>query len=345
MGVLISKATPVKILQCRVTCLLLLGILIFLVVSACSRNVSYSVKDLEQLDSECRVVQHIAGETCVPNNPKRVVTIPFLTLGHAILLDIKPIGSTSTGYGLGYDLSEESTATYLSNKTFLRDKAAGIQDVGETYMPNLEKILQLKPDLILSWQPAQNIYPLLSQISPTVVAPWQGPPSWRENFSFVAKALGKQEAAQQAWNHYYQRIEELKKALSDRYQGKKISITSFSDGMITTHAKNSFAGFILNDVGLQRPKLQNVVAPSGFIPNISEEKLQEIDGDILFVLIFDSRDKNELENLQQKPLWKKLKAVQQSQVYLVDSGAWAGNNLLAADAVIDDLYKYLVNTP
>jgi iron complex transport system substrate-binding protein len=31
--------------------------------------------------------------------------------------------------------------------------------------------------------------------------------------------------------------------------------------------------------------------------------------------------------------------------YLVDYSAWRGYNILAADAVIDDLYKYLVNTP
>ncbi|MFQ4146062.1 iron-siderophore ABC transporter substrate-binding protein [Chlorogloeopsis sp. ULAP02] len=344
MGVL-SKATPVKILQCRTTYLLFLEILVFSVVLACGRNVNYTAKYSEQSAPECRVVQHIAGETCVPNHPKRVVTIPFLTLAHAILLDIKPIGSTSSGYGLGYDLSEESTATYLSNQTFLGDKAAGIQDVGETYMPNLEKILELKPDLILSWQATQDIYPLLSQISPTVLAPWQGPPSWKENFSFVAKALGKEEAAQQAWDRYYQRIEELKIALGDQYQDKKISVINLGGGVILAHAKNSFSGFILDDIGLQRPELQNVVTPFGSILNISEERLQEIDGDVLFVLVFDSRDKNKLENLQRKPLWKKLKAVQQGQVYLVDSGAWAGNSLLAADAVIDDLYKYLVNTP
>lgn len=344
MGVL-SKATPVKGVQCRIAYLLLLGILGFLVVSACSRNVNYSVNHLEQPASECRVVQHVAGETCIPNHPKRVVTIPFLTLSHAILLGVKPIASTSSGYGFGSDLSEELTTTYLSNQTYLGNKTAEIKNIGESYTPNLEKLLQLKPDLILSWQPAQNIYSLLSQISPTVVAPWQGPPSWRENFSFVAKALGKQEAAQQAWSHYYQRIEELKIALGDQYQDKKISVINLGGGVILAHAKNSFSGFILDDIGLQRPKLQNVVTHSGAISNISEERLQEIDGDILFVLIFDSRDKNELENLQQKLLWKKLKAVQQGQVYLVDSGAWAGNSLLAADAVIDNLYKYLVNTP
>jgi iron complex transport system substrate-binding protein len=337
MGVL-SKTTPVKILQCRTTYLLFLGILVFSVALACGRNVNYTTKQLEQAASECRVVQHLAGETCVPNNPKRVVTIASITLGNALILGIKPVASTSGE-------PEDLTSTYLSDQNYLGNRVSGIKNLGETYTPSLEKIALLNPDLILSWQPARDIYPLLSQISPTIVAPWQAPPSWRENFNFMAEALGKQEVAEQAWNHYYQRVEKLKIALGDRYRDKKISITFFSSGIIVAQAKNSFPGSILEDVGLHRPKAQDIVTDGGGIPNISEETLKEIDGDILFVLTYDSIDKSTFEAMQQKPLWKKLKAVQQGQVYPVDGSFWVGNNLLAADAVIDDLYKYLVNTP
>lgn len=51
------------------------------------------------------------------------------------------------------------------------------------------------------------------------------------------------------------------------------------------------------------------------------------------------------ENLKQKPLWNRLNAVQQGQIYLYDFEAWNEKNPLAADVVLDDLYKYLVNTP
>ncbi|UKO96911.1 hypothetical protein [Nostoc sp. UHCC 0870] len=56
-------------------------------------------------------------------------------------------------------------------------------------------------------------------------------------------------------------------------------------------------------------------------------------------------DQKFLEELKQKPLWKNLRAVQQNHVYSIDYLTWRAGNLLAADAVIDDLFKYLVNTP
>lgn len=63
----------------------------------------------------------------------------------------------------------------------------------------------------------------------------------------------------------------------------------------------------------------------------------------MFVLIFDDESRETFAALQQKPLWKKLKAVQNGQVYTVDRDAWIGSNLIAADVVIDELYKYLVS--
>ncbi len=56
-------------------------------------------------------------------------------------------------------------------------------------------------------------------------------------------------------------------------------------------------------------------------------------------------DKQIFKQLQLQPLWRQLKAVQQNHVYLIDGSTWGGGNLLAADAVIDDLYKYLVEVP
>lgn len=51
-----------------------------------------------------------------------------------------------------------------------------------------------------------------------------------------------------------------------------------------------------------------------------------------------------LNNLLKKPLWRKLEAVQPQQVFPVDGWTWVVANPLAANAVIDDFYKYLVNT-
>ncbi|MDM9383948.1 iron-siderophore ABC transporter substrate-binding protein [Chlorogloeopsis sp. ULAP01] len=257
-------------------------------------------------------------------------------MGNVLGFDVKPIGSTTF---LWSDVSLGGLPAYLNDRT------DGIELVGDQLQPNLEKILLLKPDLIVGWEGVKVIYPLLSKIAPTVLGNWKGLQlSWREHMDFTAQVLGKKEAAQEAWNHYYQRIQELKTALGNRYQNKEISIAYIGAYGITIYVKNSFDGSILDDVGLQRPKAQDVNV-DGRIENLSEEELEKVDGDILFVMTGNIKKNQLLKKIQKKPLWQKLRAVQQNHVYYVDASTWLGGTLLAADAVIDDLFKYLVNTP
>ncbi len=55
-------------------------------------------------------------------------------------------------------------------------------------------------------------------------------------------------------------------------------------------------------------------------------------------------DKETLENLKQSPLWAQLDVVQRDQVYLVGRH-WHNSDILAVNAILDDLFQYLVNTP
>ncbi|WP_228055161.1 iron-siderophore ABC transporter substrate-binding protein [Gloeocapsopsis crepidinum] len=286
------------------------------------------------------MIQHALGEVCVPNNPQRVVTLGRPSLGNALALGVKPIGSS-------FDLERRDEFS-----PYLKDKAKGVEPVGDQNQPSLEKLLLLKPGLIISWQPIETVYPKLSEIAPTTPYDWHGKDDWdsnkelkgiwRDYFNFMAEALNQEKAKQQAWEHYYQRIEELKSALGDRYQDKTISLVNFCCGEIFSDVKNSFPGSILNDIGLKRPEAQNTTAPLGFI-TFSEETFDKADGDILFV--YNSYDgESHLQRLKNNPLWSKLKAVQQNRVYFVDVSVWRNSDMIAANAVIDDLYKYLVSS-
>lgn len=292
---------------------------------------SQSISSLSRLPAaECRMVKHTMGKTCVPINPQRVVTLSLATLGNVLALDVKPIGTTNEVYH-----GEESV-------TFLKGKTEGIKLIGLS-QPNLEATLLLKPDLIIGVDWFKPIYPLLSKIAPTVLGELNYS-TWENHLSFVAEVLGKQETEKALWQRYYQRIQQLKQALGDRYQDKKISFIYVGRNQIHIDAKNSYAGSIIGDANLQRPASQSIDAPYGAFP-ISLEELKKADGDILFVTTFSRNGKKFLEKKQQDPLWKTLKAVQENQVYYVDFMSWAATNMLGTDAVIDDLYKYLVNTP
>jgi iron complex transport system substrate-binding protein len=320
----------------RAIILFILAILTTFLFSACNQKFTKNTGNLSELSRSinCRLIQHLVEETCIPQNPQRIISLHPATLGNLLSLGVKPIGSTT-----GYQESEFPK--------HLEDKIDGIEFLGDVTQPNLEKILKLKPDLIINLSDDKSIYPILSKIAPTVQSGWEGPRQWKEHFNFIAKVLGREDVYQQAWNHYYQRIQELKAALGDRYQNQKFSYVYLEDSnhpIFISELKNIFAGSILNDVGLQRTQLQDVITPKGYI-FIPEEELSKIDGDIIFIGFYGDNDEKIFKKLKQKPLWNTLKAVQQNHVYLVNLSTWRESNLLAANAVIDDLYKYLVKTP
>lgn len=316
--------------------LLLLAVITFGLISACHQTTSQNISSLQQSSDNCRVVQHALGEVCVPQTPQKLVALNPAALGNAIALGIQPAGST-----LEYN---NEFPTYLQGKT------TGIESLGDVVQPNIERIALLKPDIILSWEHIhQSIYPQLSNIAPTVLYDWIGninlQDNWKEHFNFMAKVLGTEEVAQKVWQHYDQRIEELKTALGNRYKDKTISFITFCCGGISSETENSFIGSVLSDAGLQRPSSQRY-NPRGYV-SFSEENLHMADSDVMFIVAYGGEETGErdLSRIQQTPLWKKLKAVQNNHVYYVDPTAWRGRTPLAADAIIDDLFKYLVNAP
>jgi iron complex transport system substrate-binding protein len=103
--------------------------------------------------------------------------------------------------------------------------------------------------------------------------------------------------------------------LGDNYQDIEVSFVHICCGSVAVDVKNSFSGIILEDIGLSRPPTQDVVAESGVV-FLSEEIMMNIDGDIIFVAVDREDDEAEklLKQLQQKPLWNNLRAVQQGRV-------------------------------
>ena len=316
---------------------LVLAIVTFGLISACQQRMNESIESRSTTTADsCRAVQHASGELCIPQNPQNFITLGPADLGNAISLGVTPLGSI-TEYNSQFP-------------AYLEGKVTGIEPIGRAGQPSLEKIALLKPDLMIGWQHNyESIYPQLSSIAPTALYDWkaniENKDNWKEYFNFVADLLGQEEAAKRVWHHYDQRVEQLKQALGNRYQDKTISFVNFCCGGISSETENSFIGSVISDVGLQRPESQRY-NPQGYI-TYSEETLDMADGDVMFVVAYggDETGEQDLNRIQQTPLWQKLNAVQQNHVYYVDPTVWRARTPLAADAVIDDLFQYLVDIP
>jgi iron complex transport system substrate-binding protein len=280
----------------------------------------------------CRPVQSLQGKTCIPVNPQRVVTLSVADLANALALGVKPIATTND-----FDLMTGRFPPYIEAQ------AAGIPIVGSSGQSSLEALYLLKPDLLLGLfggEPEASPS-LINQIAPTVTDRGYDM-NWKDVFQKTAMLLGREQAAEVALQQYNQRVQTLKMKLSRRYQGKQISFLALYFDSILTEANNSFAGSILKDVGLQRPPNQAVVLPYGYT-ELSLEELDKADGDVLLVASFTEKDRKIIAKLQQNPLWQKLKAVQQSQVYMVSGVTWMwGSDMVGANAVLDDLERLLL---
>ena len=305
---------------------LAIAILVISFIAACKSN-SVRQSSNPQL-TDCRTVRHVLGEVCVPKTPQRLVSLDDVTLADALTVGVPSIGVSL------YD-------NHLPN--YLEEKIDFIELLGTSEQPNLEKMVRLNPDSIVGIElSAKSIYPQLSQIAPTAVGKWNGYPDWREYFDFVASVLSKEAEAQAVWKKYDRRVAEIKNRLGD-LRNTKVSFAYACCGGISIDTENSFSGSIMADLGIPRPKSHAAVDDGLII--LSEERISDLDADILFLSVYNDEESEQvLANLQQKPLWNQLKAVQNQRVYPVNYDIWRGGNPIAANLVLDDLEKYLIDS-
>jgi iron complex transport system substrate-binding protein len=304
--------------------------------SACTHNLS-TQRNGVVASTDCRAVRHAKGETCVPNNPQRIVVLGGLD--YALSLGIKPIGSD------GLDAQD----------IHLNDQFDGIENVGGEDAPNIEKILALKPDFIIGGDYVAAVYGTLSRIAPTVLIAYEHSGQWKEFFRQFAEVLGKTAEAEQVMDDYYARAEDFKAQMQGRAAELEVSIVRVYPTHVNLYLKESFCGTVVADAGLSRPPAQDLTATKAgalfgnqIQYTVSRERLQDADGDAIFIWSYGHQNEiaqqaqAEKEKLKADPLWSTLTAVQNGRVYEVPS-YWIGDGPIAANAVLDDLFKYLID--
>ncbi|QIQ05034.1 ABC transporter substrate-binding protein [Streptomyces liangshanensis] len=271
-----------------------------------------------------RTITHAMGKTVIEARPQRVVVLDVGELDNVVSLGIKPVGWAAT-------LPGDKLPPYLAKQ------AGDPKSVGTISSLNLEAIAALKPDLILGSQlRAADKYNELSKIAPTVFSIRPGF-TWKENYLLNAKAVDKLAEAQAKLADYRKRVAALDTALgSDR---PTISMVRFRPGQLRLYAESSFIGQILKDVGLPRPKNQQI---QDLAVEISPEKIDEADADWIFWATYGDPSKTDEAAATSSPLWKNLTAVKNGHVKAVNDETWyLGLGVTAADLVLNDLHTYL----
>lgn len=326
-----KKALPMKQSFRHIAGLFVIGFLTVILVSACARTVNRNAQSPE-ITTDCRVVQHIMGETCIPIDPQRIVVLSGDTMeGNLLAMGIKPIAASS-GWSAVEPFPEH-----------LQSQLEGVEYVGSTTQPSLEKILLLQPDLILANHHMEPFYGQLSQIAPTFFIDHNE--TWKQRLLTLSKILDKEDVANRLMDDYQQRISELQQALGDDRTNLVVSVATMTEARgVWAYSSKYSTGIVLDDVGVRRPSSQ--IGDFNYTKVISLEKLDAIDGDVLFFVNRRNEDDNKaIAEMQKSPLWQQLKVVQNDRVYPVSLDHWyIDHSILGINTVLDDLFKYLVSS-
>ena len=255
-----------------------------------SNNTSQTFKE--------KTIVHDFGTTKLKKVPKRIVILDNLYGEILNPLDITPVGAT-TGQA---DSQEFST---LFKKQY---KDAKVVSVGWQGSPDLDKIAELKPDLILMAGEQENLYEELSEIAPTVGYQINTDEKWdyHETSLKVAEIFDKRD--------------EMKKDL-DRVDARE-----------AVFAENVKAKF-----GNQKLMYLRVTDnPDDMFQVIDPDKLKDINPDLLIVQA-DSQEL--LENkLKNNPVWSSLKAVQNNKVIYADYSTYMlGFGIVSQEAIMKQI--------
>ncbi|MFC5703302.1 stalk domain-containing protein [Cohnella faecalis] len=275
-----------------------------------------------------RTITDAMGQKTLTSVPKRVVVLFNGMVDISLTLGVKPVGAVE---------SWVQTPWYH----YLRADMAGVKNLGSELQPNIEAIVALKPDLIIGAKTRhEKILGQLSEIAPTVLVGQLF--EWKSNMDLAAKALNKEDKAASFMNDWNKRVADFKAKVGNR-ANTEVSIVRFYDDNSARIYITGFAGSILEELGLKRPKSQQ--SPDKvFVDLASQEQIPLIDGDIIFDITSSNHGGDEFktqDEWQKNPLWSNLKAVKNGKYYKVNDITWSmSGGATAAKMMLDDLFFY-----
>lgn len=262
-----------------------------------------------------RVTDDLGREMEVPSNPQRVIAGEFAS--ELLAVGVKPIAAGDNSFKIVYTVEEMQ----------------GVETIGDP--PNVEKIVELQPDLVVAPTVFQEIYPeqmdQIGKLAPVYYISFDQDPIYGI-FKKVAALVGKEQEAE-AWIQGYEQEaeaarEQVKAALGD----ETVSIFRVEKGRLRIYLNRNFAGYMLHS-GLQANSPAPVAAeieknPFGSATEISLELLPEYAGDHLFLIVRDEGDdQGAFAEIEQLDLWKNLPAVKNGRVHKLETEKYYGSDI------------------
>ncbi len=301
-----------------------LFLLLLLLLTACGEKEKTDSPATEQdtKEAETKTVQTTNGEIVIPTNPQRIVAEEYIA--SLLVLDVKPVGAP----GLALE------------NYYLKEALKSVEDIGVYGKPSSERILGLKPDLIITGN-GEN-YDALSKIAPTVVIPYGELKNAHEELTFFGELLGKEREAKDWLSQYDQKIADAKSQVDAIIpEDASFSIMEDTDKATYVYGDNFGRGGqpVYQALGRKPPSaVANEIMENQWA-ELSKEMVAGYAGDYI-IMTSNSRT---VEDFEADPIWGSLPAVKNGHLYVwPEERSWYYDPI-AVLAQTEELATWLTN--
>ncbi len=292
-------------------------------------------------------IEHVYGETVVPAEPTRVVTLGLSDQDPLLALGVAPV-AVSPWWG------DYPYATWPWAQDELGDAKPVVLNGGvrDEANPPIEEIASLEPDLIISLYngTTKEQYDQLSRIAPVVVPDAEYANfaiTWQESTRATGEALGREEEALAL-------VAELEKSFADaaaghpEFAGKTAVVAErFEAGETIVRTGNDVRARFFQQLGFTIP-----TEIAGITPNeygelyVPDELVTDISEDLLVWNVGFAPDAK--ATVEALPLYSKLPVVADGHTLWVEdpvvSGAFSWGTVLSLQYALDQLLPQVTET-
>ncbi|QDQ02134.1 ABC transporter substrate-binding protein [Lysinibacillus fusiformis] len=280
----------------------------------------------EATASQTKIVSTIKGDIEIPINPERIVVMYYT--GDVLAFGVTPVGSSKIQEGAAF-----------------KEELKNTQNLGEWFEPNVEAVIQLKPDVIIV-PSNEELYGQMEKIAPTIVID-DATTSLEQRLLKIGEVLDKEKDAKELLANFYEKVEDSQGKLKEAgVLNKTVSIMEGGKGkmsVVTSYTFGRGSQVIYEHLGLKAPEIiQQKIdekANKQQAMDVSLETLTDYAGDYVFRSSYEG-----MADLTNHPGWANIPAIKEGRLIEIDFGFCYYNDIYSLNKQLDFIVDHLLAT-
>ncbi|WP_010292107.1 siderophore ABC transporter substrate-binding protein [Clostridium senegalense] len=276
------------------------------------------------------VIEHRYGQTQVKSNPEKIVVLDYGSLDILDKMEIEPIA-----------LPKSNLPEYLSK--YNDEKYS---DLGALLEFDMEKINELKPDLIIIEGRQGKYYEELSKIAPTIGLGTVNNDHFKsleDNIFILSKIFGKDAFGKKEVEKINKELDEINNKTTSSENNALIFMVN--KGSISVFGQGSRFGMIYDKFGFKCAD-ENLSGENNHGENVSYEYILSKNPEYIFVIdksVIVGGEQKSAKEIMETDIVKNTNAYKNGKIIYLDPKAWylGGSGISSTEIMISEIKKSL----